>query len=132
MRGTCLACKANQERIIEDHRLLLDTCSTDSVCNNIMLLYNVRKCKASEKLVVMANGGSMTYDTMGRMGILPINSYYNRQSLANIVSMQKLLEVDGIKVTMNSDLGKKIVVTTSEGYVYDFYQGADGLYSYDM
>ena len=132
LRGTCLACKMDQEPIIEDHRLLLDTCSTDNVCNNIKLLFDVRQCRRDESLVIMTNGGSMRYNTIGRMGILPISSYYNKNSLANIVSMQKLLEVEGITISMNSSISKSILVTTKDGLTYDFIQGADGLYSYDM
>jgi hypothetical protein len=132
LRGTCLACKMDQEHIIEGYRLLLDTCSTDKVCINSRLLHDVRKCKKDEALMIMTNGGSMKYSTIGKMGILSISSYYNKNSLANIVSMQKLLEVQGITVSMNSQVNRAIVVTTKDGLVYDFVQGVDGLYSFDM
>ena len=132
MNGTCLAGKENKCLHIPNHRLLLDTCSTDNVCRDISLLKDVKECDEDEVLEVIANGGRMTYKTLGTMKLFPMVSYFNKSSLANIISMKKLSEVEGIRITMDSQVEKSIKVTTKEGQVYVFNQEKDGLYSYDM
>ena len=41
MRGTSLATDSSYYPVIEEHRLLLDSCSTDNVCRNLQLLKNI-------------------------------------------------------------------------------------------
>ena len=132
MNGTCLAGKENKCLHIWNHRLLLDTCSTDNVCRDISLLKDVKECDEDEVLEVIANGGRMTYKTLGTMKLFPMVSYFNKSSLANIILMKKLSEVEGVRITMDSQVEKSIKVTTKEGQVYVFNQEKDGLYSYDM
>ena len=98
MNRTCLAGKEKKCLHILNHRLLLDTCSTDNVCRDISLLKDVRECSENEALEVIANGGCMTYKTLGTMKLCPMVSYYNKNSLANIISMKKLSEVEGVRI----------------------------------
>jgi hypothetical protein len=93
-----LACKLDQAPVIEDHRLLLDSCSTDNVYNNLELLTNVRKCSEDEKLFIVENGGNMIFDAVGKIKVLTVESYYNKNSLTNIISLKKLVEVEGISI----------------------------------
>ena len=85
MNRTCLAGKEKRCLHISNHRLLLDTCLTNNVCRDIGLLKDVRECSENEVLEVIANGGRMTYKTLGTMKLFPMVSYYNKNSLANIV-----------------------------------------------
>ena len=132
LKGTCFVAKQEDRPYIENHRLLLDTCSTDNVCKDITLLVGARQCNEDEVLNVIANGGNMTYNTIGTMKLFPIEAYYNKDSLANIVSMRKLSELDGVRIAMDTEKEKSIKVTTKEGKVFIFSEGDDGLYSYDM
>jgi len=73
--GTCFAVTSEMKPIIEQHRSLLDTCSMDNVCNDMKLLKDVHTCREDEALEVVANGGSMTFNTIGTMKIFPLKAY---------------------------------------------------------
>ena len=50
LHGTCLTNKSNYPVVIEEHRLLLDTCSTDNVCKtggSCLTYGNVKRMKSS-------------------------------------------------------------------------------------
>ena len=104
MNKTCLAGKEKRCLHISNHRLLLDTCLTDNVCRDISLLKDVRECDENEMLEVITNGGHMTYKMLGTMKLFPVVSYYNKNSLADIVLMKKLSEVEGMKITMDTKI----------------------------
>ena len=74
----------------------------------------------------------MKYEMIGNLGILPVECYYNKSSLANIILMQKLMRINGIKIEMNSTSERAINVTTKDGNLFKFIEAADRLYSYDM
>ena len=117
----------NSEEIIDSNWLLLDSCSTDNVCNNINMLTNVRNCDENEKLRVVTNGGELSYDQIGDLKLLPIQAYYNENSIANIVSLKQVGDIPGVKITMNSADEKSIRVHYKNKEL-KFSEGEEGLY----
>ena len=104
---------------------------TSVVCRSIDILEDVRACTKDEELHVVANGGDMRYRLVGRLKVFPVDAYYNKRCIANIVSLKKLSQVKGIRIWMDSRMGNSIDVCLDDK-TYVFKEGADGLYSYDM
>ena len=108
--------------------MLLDTCSTDSVFNNPALLTNIHKCKRNDILKIVSNGGgSVTYDTIGDFGLIPMPVYYNKNSLANVLSFKQVAALDGVHITVNTLVEKAILVSFGDT-VLKFKECNDGLY----
>ena len=70
--------------VVDTNLILLDTCSTESVCNNKQLLKDTKQCKIYEVLHIVTNGVSQTYDMMGTFNIIPIFAQYNPESLSTL------------------------------------------------
>ena len=91
--------------IINPNWILLDTCSTDSVFNNNAFLTNVKKCKDSDILHIVSNGGgSVMYDTIGYFDLLNMHIHYNKNSLANVLSFKQVAALDGVKITLDTSV----------------------------
>ena len=54
----------NTDGMIPNSWILLDTCSTSSVCNNKEMIGNIRDFTSDETLTVYKNGGSKTFTKM--------------------------------------------------------------------
>ena len=65
---------------IQQDWVLLDTCLTDKVINNISLLANVQNCTEDESLKIHANGGSLTYTKKVTFRYIHSTSHYNPNS----------------------------------------------------
>ena len=74
--------------------ILLDSCSTDCVFNDHSLLNNISPCTQQEKLKIYTNGSSLTYDHMRVFKYLPLPGYYNPDSIANILSLKDVLDLE--------------------------------------
>ena len=70
----------SNDDIINPNWFLLDTCSTDSVFKNQSLLSAIRKCKKENILKIITNGGSVTYNTVGKFYLFGIPVCFNEQS----------------------------------------------------
>ena len=57
--------------------ILMDTCSTSSVCNNEEMILNICDCPSDEFLTVYNNGGSKTFTQMENFKFLPMEVYFN-------------------------------------------------------
>ena len=93
--------------IINPTWILLDTCSSASVCCNIDLVTNISKCTDDEILTMETNGGEQKYEHMATLKALPINFYFKSDSLANIIALSDVVEMPGVSVTM--DLSRETV-----------------------
>jgi len=114
--------------IINPNWILLDTCSTNSVFNNDIFLTNVKRCKDDDVLHIVSNdGGSFTYDTIGHFGLLDMPIYYNKDSLANVLSFKQVAALDNVKFTLDTSVEKAIVVHISNKQ-FKFKECRDGLY----
>ena len=101
---------------------------TDSVLNNSDLLTNISKCKDNNVLRIVSNGGgSVTYDTIGNFGLIPILVYYNKNSLANGFFFKQVTALKDVRITLNT-LVKKAMIVSFCKIVLKFKECNDGLY----
>ena len=95
---------------IQPDWVLLDTCLTDNVINNISLLVNVKNCTENESLKILANGGSPTYTKKGTFRFIHSASYYNPNSIANTSLLKAVADVENYDIVMNTEQLPEIFV----------------------
>ena len=130
--GFSLAQSSSSQEVINPNWILLDTCSTDNVFRNKKFLTNVRMCETGQELNIITNGGSKLYETFGDVTFLPVAAYYNRDSLANVLSFKKVSEIPGVRITVDTAVENAILVHMKNGTTHKFHECHDGLYFMDM
>ena len=88
--------------LIPSNWILLDTCSSNNVVNNESLIECKRSCNEDEILKIHTNGGSLTFEEIGKMKYLPMSAYYNARSITNVLSLKAVDDINGLYVTMNT------------------------------
>jgi hypothetical protein len=78
---------------------------------------------------VFTNGGSQDYSDIGTLTLFPFKVYYNPPSLANILSLAKVLEM--FRVTMDTNEAPMMLVHGSPDITLWFHQCGSGLYYYN-
>ena len=106
--------------IIDPNWILLDTCSTVSVCCNTELVRDMRECDEEEKLTIVTNGGNQIYNQIAVLKILPIQVHFKKESLANIISLRDIANIPGVKITMDTTKERAITVVMGNGTEYKF------------
>ena len=119
------------DTMISKDWILLDTCSTDNVCNNRQLVKNIRKCGPDNSLEIRTNGGSIVYDNIGDLMLLPLKIFFNENSIANILSLKHVADIPGVYITMDTRKEKSMTVHLPNGKEIKFMEYTDGLYYYD-
>ena len=120
----------------QDHELinkswiLLDTCSTVSVCCNKSLVSNIKPCPKNDELTIVTNGGTQVFDNTADLNLLPLKVHFNEHSLANILSLSDVANLPGARVTMDTDLDRAIILHYN-GQTLRFRECTDGLYFFD-
>ena len=117
--------------IVNKNWLLMDTCSTASMCNNLKLVKNVRECSRGQKLKIYTNGGELKYDKVVDFIYLPMEVHYNEGSIANVLSLKDITNIPGVHVTMDTLKEKAMLVHLLEGKKKKFRECDEGLYFYD-
>jgi hypothetical protein len=110
-------------RGIDPTWILLDSQSTISVFRNANMLTNVRK--SDHILRALTNGGHQDSDMIGDFPNLG-EVWYNRDSIANILSLADVRKV--CRVTMDSSTDASINVHRLDGTVMKFSEHPSGLY----
>ena len=82
--------------LINPDWLLLDSCSTVSVCCNPKLVQHIRACAPGDGIPVMTNGGSQTFNKVADLNILPVEVHFNRDFLANILALSDVANLPGV------------------------------------
>jgi len=124
--------QSNDNDIIDSNWVLLDTCSTDSVFNNNTFLSKISKCKDNDVLNIVSNGGgAVSYDTTGCFDLLSMPVYYNKNSLANVLSFKQVTALNGVRITLDTSVEKAMLVHVN-GVVLKFRECKDGLYYLNM
>jgi hypothetical protein len=120
--------------MINNNWILLDTCSTASVCSNTNLVRNIQDCSPSETLHIVTNGGAQIFNKQGDLNILPLKVHVNESSLANILSLKDVASIPGIKITMDTSKERAIYVHLDgkDAEEIKFSECNDGLYYYDV
>ena len=116
--------------IINPKWILLDTCSTASVCCNRDLVRNVRDCNEDEVLTIVTNGGTQVYKQLGVLKDFPLQVHFKSDSLANIISLRDVANISGVVITMDSSKERAIMVKMGLKE-FKFCECPDGLYHYD-
>ena len=119
------------DNMISKSWILLDTCSTDSVVNNLSFVTDIRDCNEQETLKIHTNGGALAFTKLGILKFLPLSVHVNESSMANILAVSDVAAIDGVRLTMDSEQEKSISVHLPDGMVYSFLQNDDGLYFFD-
>ena len=76
---------------------------------------------------IHANGGSVSYKTTGSFKYLPIQCYYNSESIANVLSLKSVTDIRGYEITMDSNNSPHIYVKCGNAKLL-FRQSRLGLY----
>ncbi len=69
----------------------------------------------SEKLKLFSTGGTTYFDQQRTCNILPIKVWFNDQSLAKILSMNEVVNIDGVSITMDTSIENAIIVNLPDG-----------------
>ena len=90
--------------------ILLDPCSTSSVGCNADLIGPIRDCTKDEFLTVYTNGGQKSFRQVATLKLHPLDIYYNKNSMVNILSLKDVASIPGIIIIMNSTVERAILV----------------------
>jgi hypothetical protein len=110
---------------IDPEWILLDSQSTISVFKNPAMLSNIRK--SDRTLRAITNGGYQDSDMLGDFPNLG-EVWYNRNSIANILSLAEVRKV--CRITMDSGIEPSIIVHRLDRTVMKFCEHESGLYVY--
>ena len=116
--------------LINPDCLLLDSCSTISVCCNPKLVQHIRACAPGDGITVMTNGGSQTFNKVADLNILPVEVHFNQDSLANILALSDVANLPGARITMDT-LEERVILLHYNDQIFKFKECVDGLYYYD-
>ena len=97
--GRCLA-QGISGGALNNNWILLYSCSTIIFTKKNSIVSKVTVIPSEEHLRVDSNWGHMDYTMRGILDILPINTYVNYNSMANILSLKEV--ADSFRVTMDT------------------------------
>ena len=98
---------------------------------NYDLVTNIRDCTSNETLTVCTNGGAQHYVQMADLIVFPIKVHFKKNSMANILSFWSVANMEGTRITMDTQFGNSIHVLLANGNKYEFKQYKNGLYYFD-
>lgn len=110
--------------------VLLDTCSTSSVSNNTDNVSSIRDCSPNDCLKMFTNGSTTYYDQIATLKLLPLDVHFNEDSMATILSVKDVANLENVHITMDTRKERAIFVHHDDE-VLKFEECADGLYYYD-
>ena len=111
--------------------ILLDTGSTVDVSNNKNHIFDLQPCGRDNSLHILTNGGTIDFTQDAELKLLPLRVHFNSDSMATIVSLATINDLDGYYTLMDSRKEKAILVYTPYGQVLKFKQCDEGLYYLD-
>ena len=116
--------------LINKNWVLLDTCSTVSVFCNPVLVKNIISCAPGDGITVLTNGGSETFNQVATSTLLPLQVHFNSSSIANILSLSDIANLEGARLTMDTHIDRAINLHYQEKLI-QFRECVDGLYYWD-
>ena len=113
--------------IIKKIWIILNTCSTYSVTNNLDYVEDVKNREKQKELTVLTNGVSPLFDWKGRLTFLPLNVHVNENFLATTISLKYENNVPGVHVTMDTLIEKAVNVILKDGTIFKFKECGSGI-----
>ena len=113
---------------INPHWLLLDSASTVSSVKSESMVTKIEPA-GDDSTKVFTNGGEMEYSHAGELRFFPFRVFYNKDSIANILSLAHIR--DKYKVTMDSSVDDAFYVHISPKHILRFQRHSPGLYYID-
>ena len=93
------------------------------------MVKNIKNCLPGDGITVVTNGGSEKFQQQGTLKLLPLKVHFNDNSIANIISLSDIANMDGAKLTMDTSV--ECAINVHVGDLIQFKECADGLYYYD-
>ena len=122
----------NTNDLVHPNYIMLDSCSESSVIMNKALVHEVSKCPVQDQLLLITNGGSMKFEEKGTLNLFPMSVHFNPNSMANILSLKEVGDLDGVHIKMDTSQERAIHVHIARsGLTYIFIEGKLGLYYFD-
>ena len=88
------------------------------------------KCLPGKGVTVITNGGSQHFGAEADLSIFPMKVYFNSDSMANILSLSDIANLEGARLTMDTEVERAIRLHLNS-QIFIFRECADGLYYWD-
>ena len=111
---------------------LLEPAATHSTVKSKDRLTNLTTCNDKDSLFTLTNAGSITFNSRGNLDFLPLHPHYNANSVANILALHEVNDIDGAYVRFIGDKEDAFYVIFQSGRLMKFKRCDSGLYFYDM
>jgi len=131
MGVNCTQQEGDGRYIVPADVIILDSGSTNSCFRNKAYVKDIHQVADSEKLKLFSTGGTTYFEKQGTCNVIPIKVWFDENSLANILSMNEVANIDGVSITMDTSIDNAIIVNFPDGHSFRFEQINDGLYAYN-
>ena len=84
---------------------------------------------SEEKLLMLMNGGHLSFNKMGDLLLLPMKFHINESSMANILYFAEVDNIAGVHIMMDTSKEKVINVHIRDGKIIHFKACAEGFYT---
>ena len=78
------------------------------------------------------NGGPITFTEVADFKLMPIKMFFNKNSLATILSFHDVAEIPGVNIRINKSEDRAIFVALPDSHVLKFTECSSGLYYVDI
>jgi len=123
----CTQRDGNEQWVVLPDVIILDSASTNTCFKNKAFVNEIHQVADSEKLKLFSTGGTTYSKQQGKISILLMKVWFNDQSLANILSMNEVANIDGIS-TYRSLWTHRL---TTQSSLTRIERVNDGLYAYN-
>ena len=96
MGVNCTQQEGDGRCIVPADVIILDSESTNSCFRKKAYVKEIHQVADSEKLKLFSTEGTTYFEKQGTCNILPIKVWFNDKSLANILSMNEVANIDGV------------------------------------
>ena len=111
--------------------ILLDTCSTCDVSNDLDSVEDIRTFRPEDRLTVYTNGGEQVYKRIANLKFLPIEVQFKKSSMATILSLKTVRAIPGARLHLDTITSTDITLNLRDRTAVVFKQFKNGLYFYD-
>ena len=95
---------------------------------NTSLAKNVVKLNSEDKLLMLKNGGHISFNQMGDLILLPMRGHINESYMANIFFFAEVANIAGVHIKMVTSKEKLINVHIKDVKIIHFKACAEGIF----